>query len=173
MTDFRAGPVLTARPRCTLFPRNKGSFPRFNDLLGFSWPQRMVRFRSGQHWATAAMAWVIGTHLDGCKWIVSRCIKSRGYPQIIPVMDHFSIETYWNPWWLGVPLKETHMKERTLSIWEAQLFSFWRRKGATGSCPWEQLEHVCRWLSVHYPQTMEGKKWNRLTTNPQFPEQLW
>ena len=141
MTDFGAGPVLTARPRCTLFPRNKGSFPRFNDLLGFSWPQRMVRFRSGQHWATAAMAWVIGTHLDGCKWIVSRCIKSRGYPQIIQVMDHFSIETYWNPWWLGVPLKETPIRENTFNLRSAALQLLTQKGcsrklslGAVGTC---------------------------------------
>ena len=125
--------------------------------------QRIVGFRSGQHWATAAMAWVIGTHLrDGCKWIVS---SPRGYPQIIQVMDdhakiildHFSIETHGD---LGIHLKKTPISKR-------EHFRFRERSCSASDAERVQPEvvlgssrnmFVASGLSVNYPQNNGGQQ---------------
>jgi hypothetical protein len=181
MTDFGAGPVLTARPRCTLFPWNKGSFPRFNDLLGFSWHN--ATHGPFPFWATLSN----GSHGLGNRHSPQRrlqvdSIKSRGYPQIIQVMDdhakiildHFSIETHGD---LGIHLKKTPISKR-------EHFRFRERSCSASDAERVQPEvvlgssrnmFVASGLSVNYPQTMEGNKGNRqdyITTNPRFPEQL-
>ena len=165
-------------PGALFFPGTKEVF--LASMTSWASPgttQRIVRFRSGQHWATAAMAWVIGTHLrDGCKWIVS---SHGGTPKSSQSWMTILVLKPVVTWGSPTLKKKTYERENTFNLRSAAVQLLTQKGcsrklslGAVGTCL--SLVGYLWIIPKQWRATREiDKTWqDYITTNPRFPEQL-